>query len=312
MALWAHGGTRAARRLGRQGFVALSPYRRFLRRGPAGPVILTKSGALVCILRLHPSDLESESSERRARVCEALAQAFSALGDGWGTWINVISRARRQYLARGALWHPTMVTVDEAQRRRFEDESANYKRECFISLVYQPPAPHKQRLFDLAMGAAEMVSRSQARVLRRAVRDKRNILIIGGTGSGKTTIANTLLGEIDRGERVVILEELSELRRESGRHTVYLQTTAQHDLTSLVRTTMRLKPDRIIIGELRGGEALALLKAWVTGHPGRLRPSMPAPAPRHCCGSTASCRKRACPRSPGSSARPFIFSRSSR
>jgi len=57
MALWAHGGTRAARRLGRQGFVALSPYRRFLRRGPAGPAILTKSGAFLCILRLHPSDL---------------------------------------------------------------------------------------------------------------------------------------------------------------------------------------------------------------------------------------------------------------
>jgi hypothetical protein len=51
-------------------------------------------------------------------VCEALAQAFSTLGDGWGTWINVISCAGRQYLAGGALWHPTMVTVDEAQRRR--------------------------------------------------------------------------------------------------------------------------------------------------------------------------------------------------
>jgi type IV secretion system protein VirB11 len=116
--------------------------------------------------------------------------------------------------------------------------------------------------------AQSMMSRGQARVLRRAVRDKRNILIIGGTGSGKTTIANTLLGEIDPGERLVILEELSELRRQSGRHTVYLRTTAQQDLTALVRTTMRLKPDRIIIGELRGGEALALLKAWVTGHPG--------------------------------------------
>jgi hypothetical protein len=108
MALWAHGGTRAAKRRGRQGFGALSSYRRFLRRGPVGPVILTKSGALVCILQLHPSDLESESSKRRVRACEALAQTFSALGDGWGTWINVISRARRQYLERGALSHPTM------------------------------------------------------------------------------------------------------------------------------------------------------------------------------------------------------------
>ena len=66
---------------------------------------------------------------------------------------------------------------------------------------------------------------------------------------------------------MITLEELSELRRQSSRHTVYLRTTAQQDLTSLVRTTMRLKPHRIIIGELRGGEALALLKAWVNGNP---------------------------------------------
>ena len=116
--------------------------------------------------------------------------------------------------------------------------------------------------------AQNMMSRRHAHFIRRAIKEKRNLLIIGGTGSGKTTLANTLLGEIDPAERVIILEELSELRRQSDRHTVYLRTTAQHDLTSLVRTTMRLKPDRIIIGELRGGEALALLKAWVTGHPG--------------------------------------------
>jgi type IV secretory pathway VirB4 component len=180
--------------------VALSPYRRCLRRGPAGAVILTKSGALVCILRLHPSDLESESSERRARVCEALAQTFSSLGDGWGTWINVISRARRQYLERSALWHPTMVTVDEAQRRRFEDESANYERECFIALVYQPPAPHKQRLFDLAMGAGAGHSLNLEQQL---LEFERQVSEIAGTLSG--WVGLTPLA--DEGEALAFMEQ---------------------------------------------------------------------------------------------------------
>jgi type IV secretion system protein VirB4 len=180
--------------------VALSPYRRFLRRGPAGPVILTKSGAFLCILRLHPSDLESESSERRVRVCEALAQIFSTLGDGWGTWINVISRARRQYLERGALWHPTMVTVDEAQRRRFEDESANYERECFIALVYQPPAPHKQRLFDLAMGAG---AEHSLNLEQQLLEFERQVSELAGALSGWVGLTSLS----DEGEALAFLEE---------------------------------------------------------------------------------------------------------
>src|SRR5436305_5651028 len=111
----------------------------------------------------------------------------------------------------------------------------------------------------------------QQKVLLESVRDRRNILIAGGTASGKTTLANALMREIvaigDPTERIVILEDTRELQCEA-RNAVQLHTGDVADLTRLVRVTMRLRPDRIIVGEVRGGEALALLKAWNTGHPG--------------------------------------------
>lgn len=111
----------------------------------------------------------------------------------------------------------------------------------------------------------------QQKVLLDAVRERRNIVIAGGTVSGKTTLANALIREIvtlgDPTERIVILEDTRELQCEA-RNAVQLHTGDVADLTRLVRVTMRLRPDRIIVGEVRGGEALALLKAWNTGHPG--------------------------------------------
>jgi type IV secretion system protein TrbB len=118
---------------------------------------------------------------------------------------------------------------------------------------------------------AGILTPAQQRVLVDAVRDRRNILIAGGTASGKTTLANALMREIvglgDPTERIVILEDTRELQCEA-RNAVQLHTGDVADLTRLVRVTMRLRPDRIIVGEVRGGEALALLKAWNTGHPG--------------------------------------------
>jgi len=116
-----------------------------------------------------------------------------------------------------------------------------------------------------------IVTRAQAIALRDAISKRRNIVIAGGTGSGKTTLVNALIHEMvtlgDQAERFVIIEDTLELQC-AARNALQLHTTDAADMTRLVRATMRLRPDRIIIGEVRGKEALALLKAWNTGHPG--------------------------------------------
>jgi P-type conjugative transfer ATPase TrbB len=110
---------------------------------------------------------------------------------------------------------------------------------------------------------------SQAAVLRQAVRDRLNILISGGTSTGKTTLANALLAEIaTTGDRVIILEDTVELQCAARDHVPLRTRAGVVSMAELVRSTLRLRPDRVIVGEVRGGEALDLLKAWGTGHPG--------------------------------------------
>jgi type IV secretion system protein VirB11 len=114
-------------------------------------------------------------------------------------------------------------------------------------------------------------ARGHAAVLRHAIRTRQNILVVGGTQSGKTTLANGLLYELSSSvgsaQRVLTIEETRELRCTVPNH-VAMRTTETIDMTRLVRTALRLRPDRIIVGEVRGAEALAMLKAWNTGHPG--------------------------------------------
>ena len=104
-----------------------------------------------------------------------------------------------------------------------------------------------------------------------AIAERKNIVIAGGTSSGKTTLANALLAEIaNQGDRVVILEDTRELQC-AAPDSVALRTKPDvATLADLVRSTMRLRPDRIVVGEVRGPEALDMLKAWNTGHPGGL------------------------------------------
>ncbi|MGH7933169.1 MAG: P-type conjugative transfer ATPase TrbB, partial [Candidatus Binataceae bacterium] len=116
-----------------------------------------------------------------------------------------------------------------------------------------------------------ILSERHSETFRRAIDERRNIVIAGGTGSGKTTLAAALINEMvarsDPNDRYVIIEDTLEIQCRA-RNLVQLHTAESADMTRLVRTTMRLRPDRIIIGEVRGAEALALLKAWNTGHPG--------------------------------------------
>jgi type IV secretion system protein VirB11 len=129
------------------------------------------------------------------------------------------------------------------------------------------PASRVYTLMDYV--ADGIMPAEAARLLSLAVVDRRSILIAGGTSSGKTTLANALLAEMaDLDERVIVIEDTRELQS-PARDTVALRTRAGAvTMGDLVRSTLRLRPDRIIVGEVRGGEALDMLKAWNTGHPG--------------------------------------------
>lgn len=129
---------------------------------------------------------------------------------------------------------------------------------------------HAQTLFTLEDYVASGVMTSvQAQILRESVSARLSLLIVGGTGSGKTTLANALLHEISKtNDRVVILEDTRELQCDAPDQIALRTQAGSVSMADLVRSTLRLRPDRIVVGEVRGGEALDLLKAWNTGHPG--------------------------------------------
>lgn len=115
-----------------------------------------------------------------------------------------------------------------------------------------------------------VLAEDHAALIRRAVKSRLNIVVVGGTGSGKTTLANALIAElvcISPEHRLVILEDTAEIQC-AARNTVALHTSDVVDMGRLLKSTIRLRPDRIIVGEVRDGAALTLLKAWNTGHPG--------------------------------------------
>lgn len=127
-----------------------------------------------------------------------------------------------------------------------------------------------ERLYSLGDYIADgIMTEAAADILRGAVTQRFNILVAGGTSSGKTTLANALLAEIAWDEaRVILIEDTRELQSPVP-DTVALRTRPGIvSMADLVRSTLRLRPDRIIIGEVRGPEALDMLKAWNTGHPG--------------------------------------------
>ena len=135
---------------------------------------------------------------------------------------------------------------------------------CF---AIRKPAAKVYTLDDYV--ADRIVMPVQADALRKAVRDRRNLLIAGGTSSGKTTLANALLAEVaGLDERVILIEDTRELQCAAPDCVALRTRPGAVSLADLVRSTLRLRPDRIIVGEVRGAEALDMLKAWNTGHPG--------------------------------------------
>ena len=117
--------------------------------------------------------------------------------------------------------------------------------------------------------ASGIMTETQAQLLRDAVAARANILVAGGTSTGKTTLTNALLAEVaGSSDRVVIIEDTRELQCAAPNLVALRTKDGVASLSDLVRSSLRLRPDRIPIGEVRGAEALDLLKAWGTGHPG--------------------------------------------
>jgi pilus assembly protein CpaF len=126
------------------------------------------------------------------------------------------------------------------------------------------------------MATNSSISPAMATVLKIAARARLNILVSGGTGSGKTTLLNALSRMIDRAERVVTIEDAAELQLQQP-HVVRLETrtanlegTGEITMRALLKNALRMRPDRIIIGECRGEEALDMLQAMNTGHDGSM------------------------------------------
>ena len=134
-----------------------------------------------------------------------------------------------------------------------------------------------KKTIDLdVMGRQNNMSAAMATVLKIAARSQLNILISGGTGSGKTTLLNALSQMIDPGERIVTIEDAAELQLQQP-HVVRLETRVPNlegkgevSMRDLVKNALRMRPDRIILGEIRGSEALDMLQAMNTGHDGSL------------------------------------------
>jgi P-type conjugative transfer ATPase TrbB len=117
--------------------------------------------------------------------------------------------------------------------------------------------------------ASGIMSAAQAELLRHAVAQRLNVLVAGGTSTGKTTLVNALLAEVAKTpDRVVLIEDTRELQCKAPNLVALRTKDGVASLSDLVRSSLRLRPDRIPVGEVRGAEALDLLKAWGTGHPG--------------------------------------------
>ena len=147
--------------------------------------------------------------------------------------------------------------------------------EALIPPVVAQPAFALRKRASLIFTLSDYVKRSimtaaQRAVIENAIASRENILISGGTGTGKTTLANAVLDAVARispDHRIVVIEDTRELQV-GAQNVAFLRTSDNVDMTRLLRATLRLRPDRIVVGEVRDGSALALLKAWNTGHPG--------------------------------------------
>jgi len=115
-----------------------------------------------------------------------------------------------------------------------------------------------------------IITKKQKIIIEESIETKKNILIVGGTGSGKTTLTNAIIETISTltpHDRILIIEDIAEIQC-SAQNKVISRTTKKVSMQDLVKSSLRERPDRVLIGEIRGKEALDLITIWNTGHPG--------------------------------------------
>ncbi|MEP2726020.1 P-type conjugative transfer ATPase TrbB [Roseibium sp.] len=196
------------------------------------------------------------------------------LGEGLGATERTMSAADGERIVRLVAHHVGAEVHGGAPRVSAELPEGGERFEGLLppvvaapSFAIRKPAVAVFTLNDYV--AAGIMASRQAEALAAAVAARRNILVAGGTSTGKTTLTNALLAEVaSSSDRVVLIEDTRELQC-AAPNLVSLRTKdGVASLSDLVRSALRLRPDRIPIGEVRGAEALDLLKAWGTGHPG--------------------------------------------
>jgi type IV secretion system protein VirB11 len=198
------------------------------------------------------------------------------LGDGLADTGERLSAADGERIVRLVAHHVGAEVHQRAPRVSAELPDSGERFEGLLPPVVAAPAFAIRKpavaIFTLDdYVRSGIMSPSQADVLRDGVARRANILVVGGTSTGKTTLTNALLAEVAKtGDRVVLIEDTRELQCAAPNLVAMRTKDGVATLSDLVRSSLRLRPDRIPIGEVRGAEALDLLKAWGTGHPGGL------------------------------------------
>jgi pilus assembly protein CpaF len=273
------------------------------RRGDGGGDVAAEIAALV------EREAAALSDEERATLTERVLRAATGLGPLEPLLADptvdevMVNGPDAVYVERGGLVEPAAVRfgsegelrhaierilaplgrrVDEASPlcdARLADGSRvnvvipplSLSGPCLTIRRFRPDGLSLEQLVELGT-----LSDAEADLLARCVAARTSILVSGGTGSGKTTTLNALSGAIPDGERIVTVEDAAELRLRQA-HVVRLESRppsldgrGEVTIRALVRNALRMRPDRIVVGEVRGGEALDLLQALNTGHEGSL------------------------------------------